>query len=61
MRVPCVVLGALNNAVPYWLIAFAETRIDSGLAAVIQAAAPILTVCWRRASIRRSAYAACGS
>ena len=44
MWVPCVVLGALNNAVPYWLIAFAETRIDSGLAAVIQAAAPILTV-----------------
>jgi drug/metabolite transporter (DMT)-like permease len=44
MWVPCVVLGALNNAVPYWLLAFAETRIDSGLAAVIQAAAPILTV-----------------
>ena len=44
MWIPCVVLGALNNAVPYWLIAFAETRIDSGLAAVIQAAAPILTV-----------------
>lgn len=39
-----LVLGALNNAVPYWLLAFAETRIDSGLAAVIQAAAPILTV-----------------
>ena len=44
MWIPCVVLGPLNNAVPYWLIAFAETRIDSGLAAVIQAAAPILTV-----------------
>ena len=44
MWIPCVVLGVLNNAVPYWLIAFAETRIDSGLAAVIQAAAPILTV-----------------
>jgi drug/metabolite transporter (DMT)-like permease len=41
---PCVVLGVLNNALPYWLIGFAETRIDSGLAAVIQAAAPILTV-----------------
>jgi drug/metabolite transporter (DMT)-like permease len=44
MWVPFVVLGTLNNAVPYWLLAFAETRIDSGLAAVIQAAAPILTV-----------------
>jgi drug/metabolite transporter (DMT)-like permease len=42
--VPFLVLGTLNNAVPYWLLAFAETRIDSGLAAVIQAAAPILTV-----------------
>jgi drug/metabolite transporter (DMT)-like permease len=38
------VLGALNNALPFWLLAFAETRIDSGLAAVIQAAAPIFTV-----------------
>lgn len=44
MWVPFVVLGALNNALPYWLLAFAETRIDSSLAAVIQAAAPILTV-----------------
>jgi drug/metabolite transporter (DMT)-like permease len=44
MWVPFVVLGTLNNAVPYWLLAFAETRLDSGLAAVIQAAAPILTV-----------------
>ncbi len=38
------VLGALNNALPFWLLGFAETRIDSGLAAVIQAAAPIFTV-----------------
>jgi drug/metabolite transporter (DMT)-like permease len=44
MWVPFVVLGTLNNAVPYWLLAFAETRIDSGLAAILQAAAPILTV-----------------
>jgi drug/metabolite transporter (DMT)-like permease len=38
------ILGALNNAMPFWLLAFAETRIDSGLTAVIQAAAPIFTV-----------------
>ena len=44
MWLPFVVLGALNNALPYWLLAFAETRIDSGLAAVMQASAPILTV-----------------
>lgn len=41
---PLVVLGALNNAIPFWLLGFAETRIDSGLTAVIQAAAPIFTV-----------------
>jgi drug/metabolite transporter (DMT)-like permease len=44
MLVPIAVLGVLNNALPYWLLSFAETRIDSGLAAVIQAAAPIFTV-----------------
>ena len=42
--VPLAVLGALNNALPFWLLGFAETRIDSGLTAVVQAAAPIFTV-----------------
>jgi len=37
--VPILVLAALNNAVPFWLLGFAETRLDSGLTAVIQAAA----------------------
>lgn len=41
---PLVVLGALNNAVPFWLLGFAETRLPTGLTAVIQAAAPIFTV-----------------
>jgi drug/metabolite transporter (DMT)-like permease len=41
---PLALLGALNNALPFWLLGFAETRIDSGLAGVIQAAAPIFTV-----------------
>jgi drug/metabolite transporter (DMT)-like permease len=41
---PLVVLGALNNAVPFWLLGFAETRLPSGLTAVIQASAPIFTV-----------------
>jgi drug/metabolite transporter (DMT)-like permease len=41
---PIVVLAALNNAIPFWLLGFAETRLDSGLTAVIQAAAPIFTV-----------------
>ena len=39
-----VALGGLNNALPFWLLGFAETRIDSGLTAVIQAAAPVFTV-----------------
>ena len=39
-----VVLGALNNAVPFWLLGFAETNLPTGLTAVIQAAAPIFTV-----------------
>jgi drug/metabolite transporter (DMT)-like permease len=38
------ILGLVNNALPFWLLGFAEERIDSGLTAVIQAAAPIFTV-----------------
>ena len=42
--VPLAILALFNNAIPFWLLAFAETRIDSGLTAVFQAAAPIFTV-----------------
>ncbi len=38
------ILGLFNNALPFWLLGFAEQRIDSGLTAVIQAAAPIFTI-----------------
>ncbi len=41
---PLLILGALNNAVPFWLLGFAETSLDSGLTAVIQASAPLCTV-----------------
>ena len=41
---PVAILAVLNNALPFWLLGFAETRLDSGLTAVIQAAAPIFTV-----------------
>ena len=41
---PLLVLGAVNNAVPFWLLGFAETSLDSGLTAVIQASAPLCTV-----------------
>ena len=37
----CLVLGALNAAVPFWLIAWGEQHIDSGLAAVLQSSVPI--------------------
>jgi drug/metabolite transporter (DMT)-like permease len=37
----CLVLGALNAALPFWLIAWGEKHIDSGLAAVVQASVPI--------------------
>jgi drug/metabolite transporter (DMT)-like permease len=41
---PLAFLAVVNNAIPFWLLGFAETRIDSGLTAVIQASAPIVTV-----------------
>lgn len=37
----CLVLGIFNAAVPFWLIAWGEQHIDSGLAAVVQASVPI--------------------
>jgi drug/metabolite transporter (DMT)-like permease len=37
----CLVLGIVNAALPFWLIAWGEQHIDSGLAAVVQASVPI--------------------
>ena len=37
----CLVLGVINAALPFWLIAWGEKYIDSGLAAVVQASVPI--------------------
>jgi drug/metabolite transporter (DMT)-like permease len=34
-------IGLLNTAVPFWLLSWGETRIDSGLASIIQASVPI--------------------
>ncbi len=36
-----VVVGLLNTAVPFWLLSWGETRVDSGLASIIQASVPI--------------------
>jgi len=39
-----VVVAALNTALPFWLLAWGETRISSGTASIIQAAVPIFNV-----------------
>jgi len=38
------VLGAVNVAIPFWLIGWAEQHIDSGLAGVLQSTAPFFTL-----------------
>jgi drug/metabolite transporter (DMT)-like permease len=35
------VVGLLNTALPFWLLSWGETRIDSGLASILQASVPI--------------------
>jgi drug/metabolite transporter (DMT)-like permease len=40
---PLVLVGLLNSALPITVLAWAEKRVDSGLAAVIQASAPLFT------------------
>jgi drug/metabolite transporter (DMT)-like permease len=37
------VMAVFNSALPFLLLSWAETRIDSGLAALLQAAAPLFT------------------
>jgi len=41
---PCVVLGAINAAIPFWLVAWGEKHIDSGIAAIAQATLPIFSI-----------------
>jgi drug/metabolite transporter (DMT)-like permease len=40
---PLIVTGLFNSAIPIFAITWAETRIDSGLTAIIQASAPLFT------------------
>src|SRR5271170_1230366 len=37
-------MGALNNFVPFCLIAWGQTQVGSGLAAILNATAPLFTV-----------------
>jgi drug/metabolite transporter (DMT)-like permease len=39
-----LVMGLLNNVIPFTLIVFGETRISSGLASILNATTPIFTV-----------------
>jgi drug/metabolite transporter (DMT)-like permease len=39
-----VVLAALNNAIPFTLLAWGETRVSSGTASILVAATPVFTV-----------------
>ena len=39
-----LLLGALNNAIPFSLIAWGQTRIDSGIASILNATTPIFAV-----------------
>ncbi len=40
---PLLLLGILNAALPFWLLAWSEKRLDSGLAGVLQASMPLFT------------------
>ncbi len=39
-----LVMGLLNNVVPFTLIVFGETRVSSGLASILNATTPVFTV-----------------
>ena len=41
---PSILLGVLNAALPFWLVAWGETRIDSGVAAIAQASVPLCSL-----------------
>jgi drug/metabolite transporter (DMT)-like permease len=40
---PLIVLAVFNASIPFWLLAWSEQRLDSGLAAVLQASTPLFT------------------
>ena len=39
-----VAIGTIANAVPFWLVAWGEKHIDSGIAAVAQSTVPLFTI-----------------
>src|SRR5215468_2478741 len=61
-----LIMGALNNVIPFGLICWGQTHIESGLAAILNATTPIFTVLaahaagQERLSLRRLAGVALG-
>jgi drug/metabolite transporter (DMT)-like permease len=49
---PLLLLGVFNAAVPFWLLAWSEQKLDSGLAAVLQASMPLFTALFAYAFTR---------
>jgi drug/metabolite transporter (DMT)-like permease len=41
--VPLIVIAVFNASIPFWFLAWSEKRLDSGLAAVLQASMPLFT------------------
>jgi drug/metabolite transporter (DMT)-like permease len=39
-----VAIGAIANAVPFWLVAWGEKHVDSGIAAIAQSTVPLFTI-----------------
>ena len=40
---PLFIVAIFNASIPFWLLAWSEKRLDSGLAAVLQASMPLFT------------------
>jgi drug/metabolite transporter (DMT)-like permease len=40
---PLFVVAVFNSSIPFWLLAWSEQKLDSGLAAVLQASMPLFT------------------
>jgi len=41
---PALVLGTINAAVPFWLVAWGEKHVDSSIAAIVQSTVPIFAL-----------------
>jgi drug/metabolite transporter (DMT)-like permease len=41
---PCLAIGAVGAAIPFWLVAWGEKHIDSGVASIAQATVPIFAM-----------------